>query len=391
MCVIVQKPKKVLFPEKDIESAYIVNPHGFGYMYYDKSLKKIQTFRSVDISKDEVQKIFKGLKNEEVCFHFRWCTEGDKTKKQAHPFKVLSKNKHGVDMYFMHNGTIKAILKKDLLEGESDTQAFNRLILHPILREKPDLIKNKSFHKMLREYIGYTSRLCFMYGDGEIVKINEHLGNEKEDCWVSNLYSFNRNHRQSTKNNNNNVRNVYSDYNNTSYRRHTYQSNYKQSETPYLKQNRRVVSMFGINIRTGDELYIYDTHSKDDIPLIGEITYISEDLKVLAAGFKTEEQQKGKMYVRFSVETGLSYGGTNLSEDRYWACPGESFKGQEKETLNLQLDKQLDNVINLDDKSDKNIDTKKKSKSQQSDTPPLLTNNPRIESVMTNLLLPLGQ
>ena len=330
MCVIIHKPKNILFPEKDIESAEIVNPHGFGYMYFDRCTGRIKTDRSIDTTTDQIKKTFKKFKNEEVCFHFRYKTHGAIGNKQCHPFRVLDKEKHGVDMFFMHNGTVTSLKSSDLLKDESDSQAFNRLILHPLLRDNPELINNKSFQRLIRQYIGNRSKLCFMYGNGKIVKINEEAGTERAECWVSNEYSFNRNHRE--------PRYTQSYYTNRS--NSTSKSDLNKKDT----DNTRTVSFFEQRVQKGSPVYVFK-NDDNDFMVEGKVHIIGSDLSYISVMFP---RVKGgnTQFLLFDVKTGMSKKAYDTPADTFFAFPYEDTETEkeDKEKVEKQVKEETHKV-----------------------------------------------
>lgn len=188
MCTIIHKLKGLKFPDKDFLAAFKMNSDGFGFMYFDDKTGRVVAQKGVYTDPEDILKIVKDHVDKEVIYHFRRRTHGDIGNSQCHPFKVTDSKKHGMDMYFMHNGTIptKDFVMKD---GESDTQAFNRSILVDILTKKPTLIKSEAFHRLIEPYVN-SSRLVFMFGNGKVVKVNEKLGSEWEGCWVSTKAPF---------------------------------------------------------------------------------------------------------------------------------------------------------------------------------------------------------
>lgn len=187
MCVIIHKPKGKLFPEKDIRAAHKRNGDGFGFMFYHPEEKRIVTHKGLYTEPDEIIEAFRALKDYEAAFHFRFKTHGEISAAQAHPFQVAERQAHGTEIYFMHNGVISDVKE----EGkESDTMAFNRSILQPMLTEKPSLIRVAATSILINKFIGMNNKLLFMYGRGEVTIINKQAGDTYEDCWVSNKHSF---------------------------------------------------------------------------------------------------------------------------------------------------------------------------------------------------------
>jgi len=196
MCVIIQKPAGIDFPEEDIRLAHENNPHGFGYVYYNPKEDRLICKKSVGLKIETIIAVFKELVPYEAIFHFRWATKGAQTNKQCHPFRVLNKEYHGTDMFFVHNGTISNVETKD--KEESDTQAFNRVILKPILKKFPEIIEEPAFHTLIQDFVSSSSKLCFMYGKGQVWILNSDAGKERHGCWISNPSAFVKGSRNST-------------------------------------------------------------------------------------------------------------------------------------------------------------------------------------------------
>lgn len=186
MCVIIHKPAGKEIAEKDIISAARRNSHGFGYMYFDPETKQIVTDKMLFDKPEDLFEIFKSQVKYEVCYHFRIKTHGDISKDNCHPFRILSKKDNGQDLFFMHNGVINKVKEEG---NESDTRAFNRQFLRPILKSRSKFLKAEPFKRLVEEFIG-SSKLVFMTGTGEVIKFNEKLGAMHDGMWVSNSYSF---------------------------------------------------------------------------------------------------------------------------------------------------------------------------------------------------------
>lgn len=187
MCVIINKPAGILIPETDILSAYDINSDGFGMVYYDTREKKLIQNKVMPKTGTELVKLFKNTEGFNTLYHFRYRTVGGKTEDQCHPFQILNKEEHGKDLFFAHNGTIKNV---DIEGDESDTMAFNRLYLKPILSQNPDVLFNQGFQDLLRACMGKDSKLSFIHDEGTFTVVNKEAGSERNSCWVSNTHSF---------------------------------------------------------------------------------------------------------------------------------------------------------------------------------------------------------
>jgi len=187
MCVIIHKKAGLLFPEKDVLSAHRVNNDGFGYMFFDKEQGKMVAKKAVFKSGADIVKIFNDFKDQEVCFHFRKKTHGKISDEACHPFRLLHKDRHGFDAFLMHNGVISGVNPD---KDESDTQAFVRNIMQPMLKAKPTLLYQDAFKTLVEGFIGRNNKLLIMFGNGNVIKFNELQGDKYLDCWVSNKYCF---------------------------------------------------------------------------------------------------------------------------------------------------------------------------------------------------------
>jgi len=336
MCVIIHKPAGVGFEEDDIRCAETNNSDGFGYMYYDPERDKIIASKSTKTDIEDIIKIFERLKDYEACFHFRFKTKGEIIDSQCHPFKVLDKKKHGVDMYFMHNGTIT---NAGITGNESDTQAFNRNYLKPILSKKPSLLNTKAMQELIADFISRGSKLCFMYGKGRVVKINESAGAERNGCWVSNEYSFRTGYRSSkntqattrTYGNNTTGNGYYNGGGNTGYatgnRGNANSSatsqggvNTSKKEEESNNTGNEKKEFLGQEVSVGDSLWIWD-HNSDSYTGDGEITELSHNCAVVK--FKDE---KGKeIEASFWYDDGTSFAS---GQGRYYAVPAYEYENE---------------------------------------------------------------
>src|ERR1700722_16189169 len=182
MCVIIHKPKGVTFSPENVAGAFNSNAHGFGVMYLDQDSGQIVAKKKLLKDVHAIQKIFKDLIEEDAIFHFRIKTHGPTNDMFCHPFQVLWKEKHGHDMWVMHNGMIG---KANNSSGESDTYAYAREVLTKQLAKDFDRVEDPWFQSHVEAEIG-SSKLVFLDDTGRVVKYNERYGDDYEGCWVSN-------------------------------------------------------------------------------------------------------------------------------------------------------------------------------------------------------------
>lgn len=275
MCVIINKPAGILIPETDILSAYDINSDGFGMVYYDTREKKLIQNKVMPKTGTELVKLFKDTEGFNTLYHFRYRTVGGTTEDQCHPFQILNKEEHGKDLFFAHNGTIKNV---DIEGDESDTMAFNRLYLKPILSQNPDVLFNKGFQDLLRACMGNDSKLSFIHDEGTFTVVNKEAGSERNSCWVSNTYSFIP--RSKTPK--------------------TY--NYAGTKKTYGELSS--VSVHGMLVYKGDKVSVLN---KNDESYLQEGIVDSISGYAIGIKFKKKASDVGETVLYFSADTGLSY------------------------------------------------------------------------------------
>lgn len=185
MCVIIHKPEGVEVTPKDIKGAFETNPDGFGVMFYDKAQDRIIGKKGVFKNIKKIMAVFNTLRETEAIYHFRIKTHGSICNEQCHPFQICSKDRDGMDIFFMHNGTIH---KQKGQAGESDTQMFCNAFLKPLLQPNPNFIKTEAFKDLIESYIGGYNKLAFMYEDGKILRLNDMNWQEHEGLRCSNKH-----------------------------------------------------------------------------------------------------------------------------------------------------------------------------------------------------------
>lgn len=201
MCVIIEAPVGETLDPQKLENASWVNQDGLGWMYIDPATNEMvvgrEYFERTYEQSERLQKLMLEHKNIHVVYHLRYGTHGTNDLSNVHPFQVLNKTEHGIDLWFMHNGIISiasnAVEDKDL----SDTQIFNKYILQPILSVNPDLLYTHAFQELIGDYTK-GSRLLFMDSNGVIVKTGSWDTNE--NCAVSNNSYFSGSSRRVTGN-----------------------------------------------------------------------------------------------------------------------------------------------------------------------------------------------
>lgn len=185
MCLILLKPSKKTFPRKEIETNMARNSDGYGFMFVEDG--RVHIKKMLKPTYEDVKQAFRQLEKQDSLHHWRLRTHGDISPDNVHPYQILNKDKHGIDLYLMHNGVISCV---DRDVKKSDTALFCENWLKPVLVSSPDLIKNEAFQKFVAKAIGDNSKLALMNSLGDIIIVNEHKGSWRHGCWVSNTYSI---------------------------------------------------------------------------------------------------------------------------------------------------------------------------------------------------------
>jgi hypothetical protein len=189
MCLIaVRQNGNETLPLDKLENAYDHNRDGWGMMYADgRDVHAVKSMKGFDAFKERFEKIER-LKLP-TALHFRFATHGARDESMCHPFQVLSRKRHGMSLYMMHNGTMD-YESDDKKDQRSDTALFVDLVIRPTLEKCPGLIRTDAFQHMIRETIGTGNKLVFMEGTGRIHIINRDAGSFIDKVWYSNEYSL---------------------------------------------------------------------------------------------------------------------------------------------------------------------------------------------------------
>jgi hypothetical protein len=202
MCVIIHRAPGITIPFEKLQSACIVNADGMGIVAYDRGKLELRKFFDPKGNDPEIlQQHLEAAKDLHVYVHLRYRTKGSTDKANVHPFGVLKNKKHGMDIQFMHNGTLQDYGTSDTC----DSKHFVKTLLTPLSEKllkavEPDvLIHDKTYLDILNKYAGKSSvfLLADSFGNHQIV--NYDCGKEFDGWWASNEYSFNRTHREPSR------------------------------------------------------------------------------------------------------------------------------------------------------------------------------------------------
>lgn len=181
MCIIVNKPKGVAMPSKEIlENCFTRNRDGAGLMY---SLNgKVQIHKGfMDFKKfyEYLTKLDKihNLKDHAIIMHFRISTGGNVDGGNCHPYPVtkveenLRKEHITTDLGMAHNGIIQMYnTKYGVL---NDTQQFILGCVSTLKDLNKDFLEDKASVSLLNKIAG--SKLCFLDGKENVTMIGQFV------------------------------------------------------------------------------------------------------------------------------------------------------------------------------------------------------------------------
>jgi predicted glutamine amidotransferase len=186
MCLILLKPANAEFDERLLANAQDTNPHGVGFMMPSG---KGTVYAAKGLwTPEKVLQFWRKHQHKTIAVHFRMRTQGQIDIENCHPFQVLRKERNGIDLWMMHNGTIHTGHKSE--PNKSDTYNFVQYTLKPLLAAHPGRIYDEDFQRFISNKIGNWNKLLFMDGAGRTIIINQNRGTVRNGCWLSNTYSI---------------------------------------------------------------------------------------------------------------------------------------------------------------------------------------------------------
>jgi predicted glutamine amidotransferase len=198
VCLITASKKGVKLDDLRFTNSDNHNPDGLGVMFVHDG--RVQILKSLDDTDGKLA-LYKAIPDVPHVLHQRFATHGNTDLKMCHPFRVTDKDKHGLDIFVMHNGVMSDV--KLHSKGKSDTWHFVKDYLRPVLAKDPYMLRNKGFKRMVAKLIGTNNKLAFLDSDGVMTIINRDAGKVIDDFWFSNTYSLSGTYRYSSPTNTN--------------------------------------------------------------------------------------------------------------------------------------------------------------------------------------------
>lgn len=188
MCLLItQKKTSQKLSNEWLEDFYSSNSDGLGVMYAQDGKLIVEKFLPKD-AKDLAHFYKNHIAGRECAYHFRMRTHGDIDLFNCHPYEVLNKSEHGLDLWLMHNGVLATGNTQD--QSKSDTYHYIQNYLKPMLAKNPDYFLEPSFMDLVGSHIGSSNKFVLMDNLGRMVTINEEAGVYWAGLWLSNTYAW---------------------------------------------------------------------------------------------------------------------------------------------------------------------------------------------------------
>lgn len=128
------------------------------------------------------------ISGRDCAFHLRMRTHGDIDLLNCHPYEILNRSEHGLDLWLMHNGVLATGNRADITK--SDTWHYIQDYLKPMLASNPDFAFHPSFKALIEDHIGGSNKFVIMDNEGRQTVINQSSGVYWGGLWLSNTYAW---------------------------------------------------------------------------------------------------------------------------------------------------------------------------------------------------------
>lgn len=182
MCLLILKPAGIRLPSaEEVRRAWTRNRDGGGFSFRepDGTLTLCKGIFCVDSMIASMNEHLTPAM--EVVIHLRYSTHSGDKIKNCHPHRI-GDGHLGV---CSHNGVIDVPHRK----GESDTRAYIRQIIEPLMREANGKI-SKTMARVIGRDIGTNNKLVITPAEGPSVIVNEESGVWQDGLWWSNSSAF---------------------------------------------------------------------------------------------------------------------------------------------------------------------------------------------------------
>lgn len=188
MCLLVTQNKtSPALTDEWLIDFYSYNSDGVGVMYSEDGSLIIEKVLPKD-AHAFIQFYRTHIEGKTCAYHLRMRTHGDTDLENCHPYEVLNRQDHGIDLWLMHNGILSTGNSADTTK--SDTWHYIRNYLRPMLENNPDFAFHPKFAEIVGAHIGTSNKFVLMDNNGRTATINQSEGVYWGGLWLSNEYAW---------------------------------------------------------------------------------------------------------------------------------------------------------------------------------------------------------
>jgi len=188
MCLLItQKANAPKLSDAWLKDFHASNADGVGVMYAQKNKLVIQKTIPKNAG-DFIQFYREHIEGRGCAWHLRMRTHGDIDLLNCHPYEVLNKAQHGMDLWLMHNGVLSTGNKAN--PKFSDTWHYINNYLKPMLAGNPEFAFHPAFKALIGDHIGKTNKFVLMDNKGRQAVVNQDAGVYWGNLWLSNTYAW---------------------------------------------------------------------------------------------------------------------------------------------------------------------------------------------------------
>jgi len=188
MCLLITQSKtSPILSDAWLSDFYSSNGDGVGVMFSHHGELVIKKMIP-NTAQEFIDFYRENIAGRDCAFHLRMRTHGDIDLLNCHPYEVLNKAQHGLDIWLMHNGVLSTGNKADITK--SDTWHYINDYLKPMLAGNPDFAFHPSFKALIEDHIGVSNKFVIMDNEGRQTVINQSSGVYWGGLWLSNTYAW---------------------------------------------------------------------------------------------------------------------------------------------------------------------------------------------------------
>ena len=188
MCLLLTQSKtSPILSDAWLSDFYSYNQDGVGVMFAHHGeliIKKIIP----NTAQEFIDFYRENISGRDCAFHLRMRTHGDIDLLNCHPYEILNRAEHGMDLWLMHNGVLATGNRADITK--SDTWHYIQDYLKPMLAGNPDFAFHPSFKALIEDHIGSSNKFVIMDNEGRQTVINQSSGVYWGGLWLSNTYAW---------------------------------------------------------------------------------------------------------------------------------------------------------------------------------------------------------